>query len=212
MLKNTQETLVKSFEASHAFEQANKEAAQNMQKVEVEAAPVPKAVELKATESKCEKFVEILENQGNGAAYIGKSFIGGQKIDVIWDTGSDEFVVNSIQALNPQSPCLDMVSMKQHDCYSRTASKDYSALEQYPKQISYGSGNTVVLPGVDKVNFIGNKCANKNVKFTEVMETDIPQLSSHEIDAVGGLGTKNFEKVTFLSQMGVDRFSMCFLE
>merc|ERR1719335_728599 len=105
----------------------------------------PVYAELRIATEKCAKFVEILENVGYGAAYVGKTFIGGQKMDVIWDTGSDEVVVNSMNSVNLQSPCVDLAAMKQHDCYSRSSSKFYKALEQFPKKIQYGSGNTVVL-------------------------------------------------------------------
>jgi len=64
---------------------------------------------------------------------------------------------------------------------------------------------------MDKVSFVDGQCAHDAVKFQELVQTDIPQLVGHEIDAIGGLGPKKFEPLTFSSQMGVDRFSFCFM-
>jgi len=90
-------------------------------------------------------------------------------------------------------------------------SSSYRALRAFPEAISYGSGDTFVLPGMDKISFVDNQCSHPNVKFQELVQTDIPQLIGHEIDAIGGLGPKKFEPLNFASQMGIDRFSFCFM-
>jgi hypothetical protein len=155
--------------------------------------------------------VELLENNGNGASYVGKMYVNGQKLDTIWDTGSDEPVVSSISTLNMLTPCFDAFGNAQHDCYNKLKSSSYRALRAFPEAISYGSGDTFVLPGTDHVSFIDGQCAQPSVKFQELVQTDIPQLIGHDIDAIGGLGPKKFEPITFASQMGVDRFSFCFM-
>jgi hypothetical protein len=169
------------------------------------------AADLHAAASKCPRTVELLENNGNGASYQGKMFINGQKLDTIWDTGSDEAVVNSISTLNLLTPCFDAFGQAQHDCYNKLKSSSYRSLRAFPEAISYGSGDTFVLPGTDHVSLIDNQCLQPGVKFMELVQTDIPQLLGHEIDAIGGLGPKKFEPITFSSQMGVDRFSFCFM-
>merc|ERR1719191_1190971 len=167
--------------------------------------------DVKVATDKCGRLVELLENTGNGASYIGKMYINGQKLDTIWDTGSDEAVVNSISTLNLMTPCFDAFGKAQHDCYNKLKSSSYRALRAFPEAISYGSGDTFVLPGTDHVSFIDGQCVQPGVKFMELVQTDIPQLIGHEIDAIGGLGPKKFEPITFSSQMGVDRFSFCFM-
>lgn len=159
----------------------------------------------------CPRFVEILHSQGNGAAYVGKIFVGGQKLDAIWDTGSDEEVLNSVHTLNMRSPCQDVQGNAVHDCYNKVHSKRYKALRSFPEKIAYGSGDTFVLPGTDTVSFVGDKCRSVGVKFMELISSDIPQLLSHDIDAVAGIGPMGFDRPQFLKQMGVSRFSFCFM-
>jgi len=168
--------------------------------------------ELKVAREKCGRFVELLENNGDGASYIGKMFINGQKMDTVWDTGSDEPVVNSIATLNMKKPCFDAFGKPQHDCYNKMKSKNYKSLRVFPEAISYGSGDTFVLPGLDQVSFLDQQCSQPAVKFMELVQTDIPQLIGHEIDAIGGLGTNKWEPLSFSSQMGIDRFSFCFMQ
>lgn len=170
-----------------------------------------KMEDLKVAKDKCGRFVELLENPAGGASYVGKMYINGQKLDTIWDTGSDEPVVNSVATLNLKKPCFDAFHNPVHDCYNKFKSDSYKALAAFPESITYGSGDTFVLPGFDDISFLDNQCAHPGVKFQELVETDIPQIIGHEIDAVGGLGPKKFEPLNFASQMGVDRFSFCFM-
>eukprot|EP00746_Dinoflagellata_sp_MGD_P122410 gnl/MRDRNA2_/MRDRNA2_57306_c0_seq1.p1 gnl/MRDRNA2_/MRDRNA2_57306_c0~~gnl/MRDRNA2_/MRDRNA2_57306_c0_seq1.p1 ORF type:complete len:102 (+),score=21.55 gnl/MRDRNA2_/MRDRNA2_57306_c0_seq1:504-809(+) len=99
------------------------------------------------------------------------------------------------------TPCFDAFGRAAHDCYDKIKSISYKALRVFPDAISSGSGDTFVLPGMDQVSFVDNQCAHKNVKFMELVQTDILQLIGHEIDAIDGLGPKKFEPVTFASQM-----------
>lgn len=169
-----------------------------------------KQEELRQAPTKCNRFVELLESD-NGASYRGKMYVNGQKLDTIWDTGSDEPVLNSIATLNLMKPCFDPWGTPKHDCYNKLKSPSYRALRAFPEAISYGSGDTFVLPGMDVISLIDSTCMQPQVMFMELIQTDIPQLLGHEIDAIGGLGTKKFAPINFASQMGVDRFSFCFM-
>merc|ERR1719162_1168111 len=102
---------------------------------------------------KCDRVVEPLVNTANGASYMGVLMMGsgeGTKgLVVIWDTGSDQQVVNSVRTFNMRKPCFDAQTAKH--CFNFAASSTYKWKKLMPKTISYGSGDTMVLEGQEKM-------------------------------------------------------------
>merc|ERR1719473_1673560 len=69
----------------------------------------------------CGRMVEVLENRGNGAAYMGKLFLGGQKLDILWDTGDDELMVASVNTINMGVSCHAVGgATSNRDCYDKS--------------------------------------------------------------------------------------------
>merc|ERR1719160_1234328 len=95
-------------ESEDKYEEATFEEKEQAKRMGLPNFQLASTSDIKVAEDKCGRVVELLENSGTGASYIGKMYINGQKLDTIWDTGSDEPVVNSIYAtLNMMTPCLD---------------------------------------------------------------------------------------------------------
>jgi len=150
------------------------------------------------------RTIEVLKNQGDGAGYLGTVWIGKQPLTTIWDTGSDTQVVNSVMTVNLVKPCF---TAPEH-CYDKQKSSTYKMLSPVPRVVSYGSGDTFVLLGTEKIgNAIGEV---DDMPFYELETTNIPNILQHDIDVVGGLGPRGWTGATLTKALGVDRFSFCF--
>merc|ERR1719393_895493 len=134
---------------------------------------------------------------------------GNQMDHVIWDTGSDQQVVNSLRTMNMRRPCMYLAEPHTR-CYNAYMSPDYERLDENPKQIEYGSGDTVVLTGSDTIGLKGGKCLVEHMPFYELMATDISQILTHDIDIVAGLAPNKFTGIQLLKEMNMHRFSFCF--
>jgi len=150
------------------------------------------------------RTVETLANSGEGAGYMGEITVGGQTLTAIWDTGSDQQVVNSVRTMNLLRPCM----MAQDHCYNNQKSTTYSRLSPVPRKISYGSGDTFVLLGQEEIGSKGG--AVRSMPFYELLTTNIPNILTHELDVVAGMGPRGWKGVTLLKSMQVDYFSFCF--
>merc|ERR1719453_2374404 len=95
-------------------------------------------------------------------------------------------------------------------CYNAYMSPDYERLDEQPKSIEYGSGDTVVLTGSETIGLKGGKCLVKHMPFYELMATDISQILTHDIDIVAGLAPNQFTGTQLVKEMKMDRFSFCF--
>merc|ERR1719240_588243 len=76
-----------------------------------------------------QRTVETLTNTGEGAGYMGEIKVGGQPLTAIWDTGSDQQVVNSVRTMNLVQPCA--LSQGSH-CYNHQKSGSYHRLSVVP--------------------------------------------------------------------------------
>jgi hypothetical protein len=145
-----------------------------------------------------------LINTGEGAGYMGEIKVGGQQLTAIWDTGSDQQVVNSVRTMNLVRPC----ALTQGHCYNNQKSGTYRRLSIVPRKVSYGSGDTFVLLGEEDIETKAGHV--KGMPFYELLTTNIPNILTHEIDVVAGLAPRGWKGVTLIKEMKVDRFSFCF--
>jgi hypothetical protein len=150
------------------------------------------------------RTVETLTNTGEGAGYMGEIKIGGQPLTAIWDTGSDQQVVNSARTMNLVRPC----ALSPGHCYNNQKSSTYRRLSIVPRKVSYGSGDTFVLLGSENIATKAGEV--EDMPFYELLTTNIPNILTHEIDVVAGLGPRGWKGVTLIKEMKVDRFSFCF--
>jgi len=150
------------------------------------------------------RTVETLVNSGEGAGYMGEFNVGGQPLVAIWDTGSDQQVVNSARTMNLVRPC----ALAPGHCYNNQKSTSYRRLSVVPRKVSYGSGDTFVLLGSEDISTKAGEV--RDMPFYELLTTNIPNILSHEIDVVAGLAPRGWKGVTLLKEMQVDRFSFCF--
>lgn len=161
----------------------------------------------------CGRFVEELKNAGEGSAYMGTIFIGGQGLDAIWDTGSDQQVVNSFRTINPMLQHSCMIGENARHCYNHQKSGLYKAKQAMPSLISYGSGDTMVLVGEDQIELVGSHCTVQQSQFQELLSTNIQQLLQHDIDVVAGLSPHRWGingTQQLMTDMHILYFSFCF--
>jgi len=135
---------------------------------------------------------------------------GTKYLTTIWDTGSDQQVVNSVRTFNMRKPCFDDQTARH--CYNFRDSLTYHRKKVMPKTISYGSGDTMVLEGEENMELFDGECQATG-EFMELLTTNIPQIQEHDIDVVGGLapgGHKFVNDEILTSKMGIKQFSFCF--
>jgi hypothetical protein len=150
------------------------------------------------------RTVETLTNNGEGAGYMGEIKVGGQPLIAIWDTGSDQQVVNSARTMNLVRPC----ALAPGHCYNNQKSSSYRRLSVVPRKVSYGSGDTFVLLGTEDIATKAGEV--REMPFYELLTTNIPNILTHEIDVVAGLAPRGWTGVTLAKEMHIARFSFCF--
>jgi len=161
----------------------------------------------------CGRMVEVLENRGNGASYMGKVFVGGQKLDILWDTGDEELMVASVNTINMGVACRTAAHNTQRDCYDKSRSKSYSPVSKFAEAFTHGHDVANCVHGTDEMTLVGGRCHQEGVDFLEIISADTVRiLGSDDVDAIGGLGPKKFDKTSVMKQLGVDQFSFCLWE
>merc|ERR1719498_1641964 len=103
----------------------------------------------------CGRMVEILENRGNGAAYMGKVFMGGQKLDILWDTGEQELMVASVNTVNMGAACKGIGGAPKRDCYDKSRSKSYVPGSKFAEAFKHGHDVANCLQGTEEMTLVG---------------------------------------------------------
>lgn len=215
LVNDDNEILIENVQQEAAIEKMQEEEKEIMPKLIPQEVEAEKADDVTMVEQPegvgCGRFVETLKNVGEGAAYMGKIYIGGQGLAAIWDTGSDQQVVNSLRTFNPfpQAHCLN----NQEHCYNPQKSGLYKQKDVMPSTISYGSGDTMVLVGEDQIQLEGAHCTVQRSQFQELLSTNINQILRHDIDVVAGLsphrwGVNGTQQL--MTDMHISFFSFCF--
>lgn len=164
----------------------------------------------------CGRIIEILESRGNGAHYMGKLYLGGQKLDILWDTGDTDLMVASVNTINMAMTCkahLAVGESSKRDCYDKSRSKSYVPVSKFAEAFPHGHDVANCLQGTEEMTLVGGRCHQEGVDFLELISADTERiLGSDDVDAIGGLSPKKFDKPSLMKQLGIEQFSFCFME
>lgn len=157
-------------------------------------------------------MIEVLENRGNGAAYMGKIFMGGQKLDILWNTGEQELMVASVNTVNMGMACKGIGGVTKRDCYDKSRSKSYVPASKFPEAFQHGPEVANCLQGTEDMTLVGGRCQQDGIKFLEIISADTDRILANEADAIGGLAPRKFDKESVMKEMGIEQFSICYWE
>jgi len=132
--------------------------------------------------------------------------LGGQKIEVVPDTGSFSLLVTSKNC----SECP-------HQGWNPGKSKTYKSLPRKSAQITFGSGRVWVVGARDTVHVGHSTVLNQRIWEIVDMGEGMREIwsSGAEFDGIMGLGMTSIvpdsrNETTLLTNLGIQKFGMCF--
>jgi len=128
------------------------------------------------TETRLEYF-RARHNNTHAIEYYGEVEVGGQKLSVLFDTGSDQLLVPGADCV---SPACDT-----HRHYDETKSPTVrNQTEMDPKEVAFGTGTAMGYDQEDQV-CLGGSCAR--MQFIEVLKESDDPFAHAGFDGVLGL-------------------------